>query len=113
MERLKVTPSGKVKDNKAFATFEHLIPLEEGGVTGIVNRVLAHGSCNNNRKKRKWPHDPVYGEGIGRATETALNTVRSVRDGDQDPTSPPIKQTIPVLGSCFTFAKISRRSQSA
>src|ERR1700720_2915247 len=94
MEPLKVTPSGKIKHNKAFATFEHLIPLEEGGVTGIVNRVLAHGSCNNNRKKRKWPHDPVYGASSGAAPVVALKANGSESCGSRHVGAPPIKQTI-------------------
>lgn len=57
MDRKRVTPNGRVKDNSGFATFEHLIPKSNGGTFDRKNIVLAHGGCNNKRARRKFPHD--------------------------------------------------------
>lgn len=65
MEPLRITEAGNWKDNTKYATFEHVIPRSMGGKNGGGNRVLAHAACNNKRHKRKWPHDPIYGEKHG------------------------------------------------
>jgi 5-methylcytosine-specific restriction endonuclease McrA len=62
MEALRITEAGNWKDNKRYASFEHLIPRSHGGKNATGNRVLAHAGCNNKRHRRKWPHDPIYGE---------------------------------------------------
>jgi hypothetical protein len=60
---LKITPKGYVKNNGGFATFEHLIPRAKGGKKlGKANIVLAHATCNRNRHRMKWAHDPIYGK---------------------------------------------------
>ena len=62
MEPVRITPHGKWKDNSSYASFEHLIPRSFGGLNTRNNKVLAHAACNNKRHKRKWSHDPIYGE---------------------------------------------------
>lgn len=57
MERRKLTIHGRLKDNASFATFEHKRPRSQGGAFSRENIVLAHGSCNNKRAKRRFPHD--------------------------------------------------------
>lgn len=61
LNHFRVTEFGRTKHNPAFATFDHIIPREQGGYTHHLNIVLAHPSCNRDRKKRRWPHDPVFG----------------------------------------------------
>lgn len=58
MDRKRTTQNGRVKDNGSFATFEHLKPRHQGGGFNRDNIVLAHGSCNNKRDRRRYPHDP-------------------------------------------------------
>lgn len=58
LERKRVTPGGRVKDNGAFATFEHLKPRHQGGGFNRANIVLAHGNCNNKRDRRRYENDP-------------------------------------------------------
>lgn len=58
MERRRVTVNGRLKDNRSFATFEHLRPKSMGGGFNRKNIRLAHGSCNAKRPIRKFPHDP-------------------------------------------------------
>lgn len=62
-ERERVTPSGKVKQNDAFATFEHLKRKRDGGADlDADNIVLAHGGCNRKRDSHhrhpRYAHDP-------------------------------------------------------
>lgn len=64
-------PSGKLKSNEAYATFEHLIPKSKNGSRGFDNIVLAHAACNHKRAKLKWAHDPVYGKAVGSRMKTA------------------------------------------
>lgn len=61
MNPLKITIYGNFKENPLFASFEHLIPKSKGGTNLKGNFVLAHIDCNNKRERRKWPHDPIYG----------------------------------------------------
>jgi hypothetical protein len=84
---VKITKFGNIKDNGMYASFEHIIPKSQGGKT---KDVLAHASCNRNREKRKWPHDPVFGKGNRPGVDTALNTDGSARTGDRALTLPPI-----------------------
>ena len=65
MEAFKPNIHGAPKHNPRYASFEHLIPKENGGIRGPSNIVLAHQWCNNKRLRKKWPHDPVYGQGGG------------------------------------------------
>lgn len=60
---MRRTPKGNLKDNPAYASFEHLTPKSKGGARSkrSTNIVLAHASCNNSRPKRRFPHDPIYG----------------------------------------------------
>lgn len=57
----RITERGNIKENPAYASFEHLLPKYRGGLNVRANIVLAHISCNNKRASKKWPHDPVYG----------------------------------------------------
>lgn len=61
LEPQRLNMHGKPKHNHLYASFEHLIPKSMGGLSGLVNVVLAHSSCNNKRHVMKWDHDPVYG----------------------------------------------------
>lgn len=61
LEPLRITWKGNVKHNSSFASFEHIIPKGMGGARNKQNTVLAHASCNRNRHRRKWSHDPIYG----------------------------------------------------
>lgn len=54
---------GRPKQNLLYASFEHLIPKSRGGIAGLANVVLAHSQCNGKRHKKKWAHDPIYGQG--------------------------------------------------
>lgn len=76
--RLRVTPTGKVKNNPRFASFEHLIERKNGGRSTKTNTVLAHASCNRDRHRRKWAHDPVYGAGTVAPTERQCPSIDSV-----------------------------------
>lgn len=60
---MRATEYGRMKENPAFATFEHLLPKSKGGSGHAKNIVLSHGACNNARLRKRWPHDPVYGNG--------------------------------------------------
>jgi len=66
---LRRSTKGELKHNPLYATFEHVVPKERGGKTRQDNIVLAHGSCNHHRKRRKFAHDPIYGEGEGGADQ--------------------------------------------
>lgn len=57
--RLRYTPTGKLKDNPAFSTFEHILPLSMLGPDNLTNKKLVHATCNRNRHKLKWEHDPI------------------------------------------------------
>lgn len=59
----RVTESGRLKHNGTYASFEHYIPLECGGSKDDENIVLSHSACNGWRKKRRFNHDPIYGNG--------------------------------------------------
>jgi hypothetical protein len=56
----KLNMHGDVKENRRYASFEHMIPKSMGG-GHHYNRVLAHIHCNNKRHILKWDHDPIYG----------------------------------------------------
>lgn len=58
LERKRTTATGRVKDNGTFATFEHLKPRHLGGGFSRTNIVLAHGTCNAKRDRRRYPNDP-------------------------------------------------------
>lgn len=66
MNTLRTNENGNVKDNPQFASFEHVIPKAMGGTRNSANIVLAHAACNRRRHKRKFLHDPVYGDDGGR-----------------------------------------------
>lgn len=63
MEPFRTNANGDEVHNQRYASIEHLIERKNGGTDARWNLVLAHASCNRNRHKRKWPHDPVYGIG--------------------------------------------------
>ena len=58
-DRLKLTPNGKLKDNPSFGTFEHMYPRCMCGPDNLTNKKLVHATCNRNRHKLKWEHDPI------------------------------------------------------
>jgi 5-methylcytosine-specific restriction endonuclease McrA len=58
------TPTGNLKDNPLYASFEHVIPKGKGGRGLRNNIVLAHASCNHGRHKRRFAHDPIYGNAM-------------------------------------------------
>lgn len=63
LNHLTLTSKGYLKQNNGFATFEHLIPKNKvkGHKRGEGGVVLAHATCNRNRHRLKWAHDPIYG----------------------------------------------------
>lgn len=58
------TAKGRLTHNQKYASIEHVIPKYMGGWNHPNNLVLAHADCNNGRARRRWPHDPIYGNGV-------------------------------------------------
>ena len=95
--------TGRTKENPMFATFEHLRPRSHGGGSSPKNIVLAHGSCNNNRHKRKFEHDPIYGNGP--ALPTPLNYPRQKVERKNRIKAKPIAETMRVLRGGYWMDK--------
>ncbi len=79
MNHHRLTPMGRLKENPAFASFEHLIPKSHGGLTGFKNIVLSHVACNGKRHLRRWPHDPIYGRESNPVLKAAFEKAQAAK----------------------------------
>lgn len=77
VERFVVTIHGNTKHNEAYASFEHLKRKSQGGKFTRENIVLAHASCNRNRDKRKYAHDPYPIKKRGPSSQNRAGVTRS------------------------------------